>query len=172
MGSAHPNIAPYGSVFFAEDGKPFVLAVGTDNQFASLCSILGVGALARDDRFTTNVLRVANRRALEIEIQDAARSWNLVDLLSRLAVAGVPAGAVRNLDSVFETDLARGMLLGDRNAPLSCAPGIRQIAFVGPPRRKLGPPPTLGQDTTRVLQEYCGAATRDLQAIGWTSRDQ
>ena len=33
IGSEHPNIAPYGTVYETKDGKEFVLAVGTDKQF-------------------------------------------------------------------------------------------------------------------------------------------
>ena len=33
MGMEHPNIAPYGDVFFTQDEKAIVLAVGTDKQF-------------------------------------------------------------------------------------------------------------------------------------------
>ena len=34
MGSEHPNIAPYGTVFYSKDNKPLVLAIGTDRQFS------------------------------------------------------------------------------------------------------------------------------------------
>ncbi|CAD7963799.1 unnamed protein product [Amoebophrya sp. A120] len=38
LGSDHPSIAPYGTVFYDKERKPFVLAVGTDAQFAKLYS--------------------------------------------------------------------------------------------------------------------------------------
>ena len=37
IGTQHPNIAPYGDIVHTADGKPLVLAVGTDRQFAALC---------------------------------------------------------------------------------------------------------------------------------------
>lgn len=48
-GNAHPSIAPY-ELFPTADGD-LVLAVGTDRQFATLCTVLGVPALAADPRF-------------------------------------------------------------------------------------------------------------------------
>ena len=38
MGNAHPNIVPYQS-FEASDG-PFIVAVGNDRQFETLCAAL------------------------------------------------------------------------------------------------------------------------------------
>ncbi|MEM8559664.1 MAG: CaiB/BaiF CoA-transferase family protein, partial [Bacteroidota bacterium] len=51
MGSAHPNIAPYGSLFRTADGHDLLLAVGTDRQFAHLCTVLGLDGLPDDPRF-------------------------------------------------------------------------------------------------------------------------
>ena len=41
MGSEHPSVMPYGTVFDMKDGKQLMLAVGNDKQFAILCDILG-----------------------------------------------------------------------------------------------------------------------------------
>ena len=57
IGSAHPNIAPYGTPYPTADGSSVILAVGTDHQFAALCDILDrpdlsadrIDALGRDD---------------------------------------------------------------------------------------------------------------------------
>ncbi|WP_353976869.1 CoA transferase, partial [Staphylococcus aureus] len=40
MGNRHPSIAPY-QLFDTAD-RPFVLAVGNDKQFASLCTALEI----------------------------------------------------------------------------------------------------------------------------------
>ncbi|MDX5404626.1 MAG: CoA transferase, partial [Bacteroidota bacterium] len=37
MGTAHPNIAPYGEIFRCRDDHPLLLAVGSDVQFQKLC---------------------------------------------------------------------------------------------------------------------------------------
>ena len=50
MGNAHPNIAPYQTLPVA-DGW-LIVAVGNDGQFARLCGVLGLEALAVDPRFS------------------------------------------------------------------------------------------------------------------------
>ena len=44
LGSDHPSIVPYGTIFYDKAQKPFVLAVGSDSQFRSLYEgVLGAG---------------------------------------------------------------------------------------------------------------------------------
>ena len=38
LGSGHPSIVPYGTVYEAADGQRLVLAVGSDGQFRQLCA--------------------------------------------------------------------------------------------------------------------------------------
>ena len=49
MGNAHVNLAPYQTLPVA-DGW-LIVAVGNDGQFARLCGVLGLEAMARDPRF-------------------------------------------------------------------------------------------------------------------------
>src|SRR5439155_11261888 len=67
MGNRHPSIAPY-ETFNAADG-PFVIAVGNDPQFATLCGALETPELAEDVRFRTNADRVTNRDALATALE-------------------------------------------------------------------------------------------------------
>lgn len=64
MGSDHPSVVPYGTVFEAADGKLLTLAVGADRQFRNLCMVLGADKLGIDERFATNPQRVRNRDQL------------------------------------------------------------------------------------------------------------
>jgi crotonobetainyl-CoA:carnitine CoA-transferase CaiB-like acyl-CoA transferase len=61
MGSDHPNIVPYGTIYYTSDRKPVVLAIGNDKQFADLCTILGNPGIATDEKFSKNFYRVNNR---------------------------------------------------------------------------------------------------------------
>ena len=64
MGSEHPNIVPYGTIYPTADGRAIVLAIGNDAQFAQLCAALGLPELAADPDFAHNAARVRNRAAL------------------------------------------------------------------------------------------------------------
>jgi len=49
MGTQHPNIAPYGDMFYTKDGKMLVLAVGTERQFEGLCKTLNLAEIRNDE---------------------------------------------------------------------------------------------------------------------------
>ena len=112
MGSAHPNIAPYGTVYATATGG-VVLAVGTDRQFAALADALGRPEWASDGRFATNAARVRHRDALDAQLAEALGPRDRDALLADLAARGVPAGAVRDVPAVFEQPEARRLVLDE-----------------------------------------------------------
>jgi crotonobetainyl-CoA:carnitine CoA-transferase CaiB-like acyl-CoA transferase len=100
MGNRHPSIAPY-ETLHCRDGL-IAVACGNDRQFQRLVSILGIPAVATDERFSTNAARVTNRDALvsalerELSKRDAAY-WE------ELLVAGdIPAGRVADIEAAFD----------------------------------------------------------------------
>ena len=119
LGSAHPNIAPYGTPY-PTSGGDIVLAVGTDRQFAALGAALGLDALAADPRFGTNAARVKNREALDEILVGAIASRDRDALLAELAKNGVPAGAVRDVPAGArsrDARRARGVPRPGRRSP-------------------------------------------------------
>ena len=151
MGSAHPNIAPYGTPYATADGPPVVLAVGTDRQFAALCDVLGRPALADDPRFATNAERVAHREALDDVLADRVAELETEALLDALHEQNVPAGVVRDVPAVFEQPTAQAMTLSSHEGTA----GLRQTAFPHPDDAapSLAPPPHYAEHTGTVLRE-------------------
>ncbi len=80
LGNAHPNISPY-EVVPTADGH-LILAVGNDGQFKRLCTILGIPAIADDERFATNKARVANKVEVRRIVTAETMKWQKRDLLS------------------------------------------------------------------------------------------
>lgn len=61
IGLSHPLVSPYG-VFTAKDGKPILIAIQNEREWAALChNVLGRPDMVDDERFHSNVARVANR---------------------------------------------------------------------------------------------------------------
>jgi len=129
MGSLHPNIAPYGDVFFTKDKKPLVLAVGTEKQFQLLCDVLGLEKIKKDKRFTINALRVKNRNELKEALMPAIVNFDRDFLLKELKNKGVPAGAIRNMQEVFELPQAENMILEEVDDNNKITKRVKTIAF-------------------------------------------
>ncbi len=99
LGNRHPSISPY-ETYATADGE-LVLAVGNDRQFAALCEELGAPGLAADPRFATNPDRVANREALETELERLLAARPAAEWAPALLARRVPAGQVNDLGAAF-----------------------------------------------------------------------
>lgn len=102
MGSEHPNIAPYGSIYTTKDGIELVLAIGTNRQFIELCELLELQQLALDRRFNSNPSRVQNRDELNTHLQEAIGEQIADRFLAACQTKRLPVGKVNKMDAVFE----------------------------------------------------------------------
>jgi crotonobetainyl-CoA:carnitine CoA-transferase CaiB-like acyl-CoA transferase len=163
MGSAHPNIAPYGTPYETGDGPPLVLAVGTDRQFAALCDIIDRPGLADDPRFATNARRVEHRDALTRVLEKCFEDFSTDSLLDALRERNVPAGVVNDVPAVFDQPTAQKMVLSPENEPA----GLRQTAFPHPDddAPSLAPPPYYAEHTTAILRNRLGHSPEKIRSL-------
>ena len=138
LGNSHPNITPY-AVFPCQDGW-FILAVGNDSQFRKFCAAMGLDALARDTRFTSNALRLEHRSVLEVLVAEATRLRTRADLLELLEAAGVPAGPINSVADAFADPqiVARAMQQQFLTPDGQSIAGIRTPIRFGQMELKLG----------------------------------
>ncbi len=129
MGSAHPNIAPYGDIFSTFDGKKIVLAVGTERQFEKLCAVLGLEKLLESPLFQTNTARVEHRKKLNKFLAAAISKFERDVLLKKLKTAGVPVGRIRNMAEIFEMPDAAAMVLEEKIGDGFLTKRVKTVAF-------------------------------------------
>ena len=155
-GSEAPMLVPY-KVYRAADDY-LVIAAGNDNLFGRLCDVLGVPEWKTDVRFSSNPVRVKNRKTLNDSIQgliekDTRDSW-----IKKLDDGGVPNTPLQTVDQVLQhpQTAALGMLQNSPNGKMSLM-GV-PLSFDGERPGFLRDPPELGQHTKTILKE----ATDDL----------
>jgi crotonobetainyl-CoA:carnitine CoA-transferase CaiB-like acyl-CoA transferase len=154
MGSAHPSIVPY-QPFACADGH-VMLAIGNDGQFTSLCRAAGQAAIASDERFATNAMRVRHRAEL-LEVLTPLMRQHSVERWCELAQQeGFPCGPINTIDRVFRDPQVRAREMHiQMNSPSYGALDL----VASPMRLSASPvsyrraPPSLGQDTHEVLRE-------------------
>ncbi|AGP61157.1 CaiB/BaiF CoA transferase family protein [Streptomyces rapamycinicus] len=154
LGSGHPSLVPY-QAYPAADGH-FVIAVGNDALFRRLCAALRRPQWADDPRFVTNRDRVANRAALNAQLQAVLVDDTVAHWCALLGSEGIPVTPIRHLDEVYDCPQteALGMV---RSVDHPAIGPLRQIAFPVTFRGERPPvrtaPPTLGQHSRDVLAE-------------------
>lgn len=163
MGSAHPNIAPYGTPYPTADGPPIVLAVGTNRQFAALCDVLDRPDLSDHPDFSTNARRVEHREALDALLDARIAEFEADALLATLHERTVPAGMVRDVPTVFGRPIGKAMILSPEDGP----EGLRQTAFPHPDgeRSSLAPPPHYAEHTTAALRDHLDLSPHRIDAL-------
>lgn len=114
MGSRHPNIAPYGEIFYTKDKKPVILAPGTEQQFRNLCDCLNLPELKNDPAFQTNALRLTNRIILNESLKLGFLEVKLDDILKRCHQEKVPIAPINNLAELFEMPMAQKLVLEEQ----------------------------------------------------------
>lgn len=111
IGSLHPNIAPYGETFETIDNKLVVLAIGNNKHFKLLLKVLKADELFENELFENNQARVINRASLSKELALYFKKYTKANLLKNFIKNGVPAGAINNLEEVFEQESAQNLIL-------------------------------------------------------------
>lgn len=154
LGNAHPNISPY-EVVPTADGF-LILAVGNDGQFRRLCNILGIGAIADDERFATNKARVAHKVDVRQIVSTETLKWQKRDLLTVCEKNAVPAGPINSIEEMFADPQikARGLRVDLETEDGTVIPGVRTpIVLSQTPLRYERPSPKLGEHQAQVLAE-------------------
>ncbi len=129
MGCEHPNIAPYGDIFYTKDKKQIILAVGTERQWEQLCISLDLGDLKNHQLYYNNAQRVIHRESLYEYLNTKIIEWNRADLLAIFNKNGVPVGSVRNMKEVFELQQAQNMVLEETMPDGKNSKRVKTISF-------------------------------------------
>jgi len=151
-GNQHPSIVPY-EVFQAQDAY-MTLGVANNSLFDRMCRAIGREELAKDPRFDSEASRVANREALVPLLNSIFSTRPASDWLKRLDEAGVPAGRIKTVAEVCDSEhlRARGMFvsLNHPKAGAVTAMGV-PIRLWDTPGAAQAPAPLLGQHTDEIL---------------------
>jgi len=87
-------------------------------MYERLCTVLDRTDLLEDERFETIDDRIDHRETLRDELIPELEAFTATELEGKLLEAGIPAGAVRTVDELLETDEhveARSMLVDSYN---------------------------------------------------------
>ena len=125
IGTKHPNIAPYGDVFYSKDNIPFVLAVGTENQWKELCTLFSykekwIGM--------TNNQRVKEREKIADQCQLVFSKFDAEELFETFVSKKIPYGKIKNIEEVFQTESAKNLLIKEKQEGVNKI-GVKSVVF-------------------------------------------
>ncbi len=165
-GNEHPSIVPY-EVFKASDAY-VVIGAANDSLWERCCAALERPDLAKEPRYATVASRVEHRATLVPLLNQLLGGRPAEEWLKRLEAVGVPAGRIRTVPEVCESDhlKARGMVV---TLPHAKAGTVRMmgvpIRLHGTPGKAKSAAPVLGADTAGVLKSVLGLRRADVERL-------
>lgn len=171
-GNHVPYATPHDAFPCAGVDEWAVIAVRTDQEWQSLCHIVGPGLIDNDGRWDT----ATKRRAAQEEIYQRVSQWTRPldkhEVARRLQSAGVPAAPVNSGRDVFEDAglRAAGMIVSIDH-PEAGVHDQSSLAYrlLRTPGLMRDPAPCFGQHTHQVLRELLGldeTEIADLERAG------
>lgn len=154
LGTSNKMTAPY-QAMAASDGY-FVMGANNQKLWQLLCTVMQRRELLDDPRFSTISLRLANRAALEEELEKTFRLQPKDYWVDTLLAQGIPAGPILSYPEAFEGEhgQARGMRMEIDHPIEGKVPNIGfPVKLSGTPQQVRRHPPLLGEHTAEVLAE-------------------
>lgn len=172
MGDQNVTAAPSGT-FEAADG-PLNIAANRQEQFDTLCRLIGRPDLADDERFREREARKRNRESLNRELNAALRARTAREWEEVLSAQGVPAARVLTVDKALELEqLAARQFFTDLPMPDGTPQRFRVVSngtvFNGRPSVPTTPPPLLGQHNDELLPRTADDPVMDGHVDGAVS---
>jgi CoA:oxalate CoA-transferase len=164
-----PRLTPFG-VYESADGH-LAICAPTDEFARGVFAAMERPELERDPRFATRDARVANKEAINHEIETFTRSRPTAELVTVFERHGVPAAPVRTpADAVRDARvLTRGETVRLDHPQLGrvadlIGPGV-PIRFSGRSSGSARPAPAVGQDNALVYGDWLGYDAGTLERL-------
>ncbi|MFL9903172.1 CoA transferase [Paraburkholderia fungorum] len=152
LGSAHPRNAPY-QAFSARDTY-FGMAAGNNALWRSVCEVVGMPELEKDERYTTTTLRARHQTELRNTLEGVFSQHDAAHWIEQFRAAGVPCAPINTYSQVLADEQVEHMQWVQ---PVELPNGVSTRTFVSPVRfggetpTILRRPPALGEHNDELL---------------------
>lgn len=151
MGLAHPSICPYGA-FPTSDGALVLISIQNEREWLEFCAkFLDEPDLPKKPGFETNVIRVANRPAVDAHVGATFATLTRDEAAAKLRAANTAFGFVNDVAAFSHHPALRRVTVQTPGGP---------VAIAAPPvllsdgLRELGPVPGIGDHSDAIRAEF------------------
>jgi len=155
VGNFHPQLVPY-QPYETKDGSVIVACL-TEQFWQKMCGALDLEGLMSDQRFVTNIDRVAHREELNGVLEPLFAQMTSSDLTSKLEQADVPCAPIQTMaELIVHPQVVESQAILEIEHPRygSYHAIAAPFRFERTPARVTNYAPDLGEDTLTVLTEF------------------
>ena len=168
MGNRHPFMAPHGCYRCRGEDSWVVIAIASDDEWRSLCRVMGDPPWTREQRFSDILSRWQNRDELDRLIEQWTSDHDHRELTSKLQQAGVKAGVVLNVAELVEDPhlKQRGFFepLSHPEAGTHLYPGV-SWKMSGTPGSLRLPAPCFGEHNEYVFGQLLSMSAEEISTL-------
>lgn len=99
-GNRHPSAAPHGAYRCQGEDRWCAVAVFTDEEWKSMCKVMGNPSWTEDGKFATFLGRKQNEQELDHLIEQWTMNYSAQEVMTLLQEAGVSAGVVETAEDL------------------------------------------------------------------------
>jgi benzylsuccinate CoA-transferase BbsF subunit len=167
IGNRDSAMAPHGVFPVKGDDRWIAVAIASDEEFATLCGVLGAPGLATEPRFARLAARLANVAELERQVASRTREFERDPLVQRLRECNLAVGPVYGpIDLMEDPALRESGMLVELDHPESgkrIVPGLPVSFSAMTPAYR--PAPAIGADSEQVLGELLGYSRDEIARL-------
>ncbi len=164
-GNRSDHAAPHGAYLCQGDDRWCVIAINTDDEWQSLCTIMDRPDLAFNHKFSTLSERKMNEDDLDLVISEWTRARTAEEITTTLQRHGIESGIVKNPSELFNDE----QLQHRHHYPVMKHPEIGKHHYELPayrlsltPGQLSKPAPCLGEHTEYVLRDILNISQAEL----------
>ena len=156
------------NVFKTASGDYVLLLSGTNPLFRRMAELMGKPELMQDPRFSAVDKRLENAEAIEAIVQAWIGAQHTDEALAAIQGAGIPCTKVATMDEVVTNpQLLHRQQIVEIDHPVAGKVNTAGVTMKlsDTPLTIRRPPPTLGQHTAEILEEWLGASGAKIQEL-------
>ena len=166
MGNRDEIMAPHGCYPCKGEDKWVAIAVAADEEWKTLCKVMGNPEWSKDGKFSDQFSRWQNQDELNKLVADWTQNFTHYEAMNLLQKAGVAAGSSLNIEELVNDPhvVKRGAII-QQNHPVAGEINVYRAPWTSALTVKNPPAPLLGEHNDYVFKKLLGMSDSEIAKL-------
>ena len=166
MGNGDEKMAPHNCYRCKGEDKWVVIAVGNDEEWQSLCRVMGYPEWSKQQKFSDQISRHQNQEELDKLITEWTINFTHYEVMHKLQGEGVASGPSFNIEELInDPHVKERAVFIEQDHPEAGKITVYRSPWASAGTKKLPPAPCLGEHNNYVFQELLGISDVEFHQL-------